>query len=178
MTSRSTTAITEVAFEGVMCQADAVVVMNHEIQFLSIYGAAQQTKALFSALAGSRFVEVAGNRYNRPNTGMRYKGFSIGWGKSHGVIYSEEVGNSLILWSSIQEKERRLRQILSRRRIPYAKKDLPLIERLLLDFEYLSRLEPVVGVIDGYYCEFNDNEICDHLIRTIYKNHEKANVAA
>jgi hypothetical protein len=161
--------IRQVRYEGVVCKTDAAVVEADTIQFLSVYGAPQQTKGIFSALAASRPVTIDGKHYSRPLQAMRYKGFSLGYAKSHGVIYSEDLGRSIILWTSVEEKERRLRQALGRRKIPYDPKDLRTLERILRDNEYLVPLHTLAGSISGCRCEFNDDEICDRLVRNLYQ---------
>jgi hypothetical protein len=167
-----------VRYEGVSCGTDAVLVEGEDtIQFLSIYGAPQQTKGIFSALAASKLVSIGEDFYSRPPQAMRYKGFNLGYAKSHGVIFSEDLGRSIILWTSDEEKERRLRQALTRRKIPYDPKDLGELEKILRDHDNLRPLRTLVGAIAGYRCEFNDDEICDHLVRTIYRK-RPANAAA
>jgi hypothetical protein len=170
--------ILQVRYEGVVCKTDAVVVEGAAIQFLSIYGAPQQTKGIFSALAASRLVTIGEEFYSRPSQAMRYKGFSLGYAKSHGVIYSEDLGGSIVLWTSVEEKERRLRQALGRRKIPYDPKDLRTLEMMLADNEYLVPLLTLVGSISGCRCEFNDDAICDHLVRTLYRKRASDAAAA
>ena len=53
------TSLDIVRYEGVTCKTDAVVVEGAVIQFLSVYGAPQQTKGIFSA---SRGVETRSDR--------------------------------------------------------------------------------------------------------------------
>ena len=74
-----------------------------------------------------------------------------------------------MLWTSDEEKERRLRQALTRRKIPYDPKDFWKLERILGDNEYLIPLLTLVGSISGCRCEFNDDSICDHLVQTLYR---------
>ena len=169
MTSNSD--IVKVCYEGVTCKADAGVADggDYSIQFLSIYGAPQQTKAIFSALAASRDIAIDGELYSRPSQAIRYKVFTLGYAKSYGVIYTEDLGHSIILWTSPEEKERRLRQALSKCKIPYDKKDLWQIEKILRNHDNLIPLRTITGSITGYRCEFNENEICDHLVRTFYR---------
>ena len=85
------------------------------------------------------------------------------------MIFSEDLGRSIVLWTSVEEKERRLRQALGRRKIPYDPKDLHTLERILRDNEYLVPLHTLVGAISGCRCEFNDDEICDRLVRNLYQ---------
>ena len=84
--------------------------------------------------------QIGEELYSRPPQAMRYKGFSLGYAKSHGVIFSDDVGRSIILWTSGEEKERRLRQALARRKIPYDPKDFRKLERILRDHDNLMPL--------------------------------------
>ena len=79
------------------------------------------------------------------------------------------VGRSIILWTSGEEKERRLRQALARRKIPYDPKDFREIERILRDHDNLVPLRSLIGTVEGCRCEFNDDERCDRLVRTLYR---------
>ena len=74
---------------------------------------------------------------------------------------------SLIIWTSEEEKESRLRNVLSRQRIPYDPRDFARIERLLVEHGYLTALESW-GRIGGYACDFNDDAICDLILAEIY----------
>jgi hypothetical protein len=162
--------IVEVRYEGVICKTDAAITEGRAVQFLSIYGAPQQTKALFSALAASRGICIGEDLYYRTPQAIRCKGLTLGYAKSHAVIYTEDLGTSIILWTSCEEKERRLRHALAKRKIPYDPKDLGQLEKMLRDLQSLIPLHTVVGSIAGYRCEFNDNEICDRLVETLYRN--------
>ena len=66
-----------------------------------------------------------------------------------------------------KKSESRLRNILSRQRIPYDPHDLGRIEKLLVEHGYLTALESW-GSIAGYACDFNDDAICDLIIAEIY----------
>jgi hypothetical protein len=119
--------ILAVEYEGVLCKSDAGVYgqgYENELHFMSIYGAPQQTKAIFSALAASKELQIG-------------------------------------------EEQSRLRNILSRQRIPYDPHDLGRIEKLLVEHGYLTALESW-GSIAGYACDFNDDAICDLILAEIY----------
>ena len=136
--------ILAVEYEGVVCKSDAGVYGNgyeNELHFLSIYGAPQQTKAIFSALAASKELQVGNDEFRRPRDALRFRGYSLGYGKHHGIIWTDRLDASLIIWTSEEEKRSRLRNILSRHRIPYDPRDLGRIEKLLVEHGYLTALE-------------------------------------
>ncbi len=169
MTS-SNPAILSVEYEGVVCKSDAGVygdVYENEIHFLSIYGAPQQTKGVFSALAAWKELQIGDDGFRRPRDAMRFRGYSLGYGKHHGIIWTERLDVSLIIWTSEEEKESRLRNVLSRQRIPYDPGDFARIERLLLEYGYLTVLRSW-GKIGGYACDFNDDAICDLILAEVY----------
>ena len=64
---------------------------NKTLILLSIYGSPQQTKAVFSALAESKVVKILPDSFEltRPSS-LRGRGRSIGRGRHHMVIWSEE----------------------------------------------------------------------------------------
>lgn len=177
MTSSDHTIIT-VEHEGVVCKSDAGVYSDgyqNEIHFLSIYGAPQQTKGIFSGLAAGKELQIKDDEFRRPRDALRFRGYSLGYGKHHGIIWTDKLDVSLIIWTSEEEKQARLRTILARRRVPYDPDDFGRIEQLLLEHGYLSPLESW-GRIGGYACDFNDDAICDLILAEIY--HSKTLKAA
>src|SRR5271157_6599171 len=166
----SNNSLLAVEHEGVICKSDAGLYRERydkELQFLSIYGAPQQTKAIFSALAASKELQIGDDEFRRPRDALRFRGYSLGYGKHHGIIWTDRLDTSLIIWTSEEEKESRLRNILSRQRIPYDPHDLGRIEKLLVEHGYLTALESW-GSIAGYACDFNDDAICDLILAEIY----------
>ena len=171
MTSNDPVILT-VEYEGVVCKSDAGVYgqgYENELHFLSIYGAPQQTKAVFSALAASKELQIGNDEFRRPRDALRFRGYSLGYGKHHGIIWTDRLDTSLIIWTSEEEKRSRLRNILSRQRIPYDPHDLGRIEKLLVEHGYLTALASW-GSIAGYACDFNDDAICDLIIAEIYRS--------
>ena len=170
MTSSDPVILT-VEYDGVACKSDVGVYgdgYENELHFLSIYGAPQQTKAVFSALAASKELHIGDNEFRRPRDSLRFRGYSLGYGKHHGIIWTDRLDISLIIWTSEQEKESRLRNVLSRQSIPYDPRDFARIERLLVEHGYLTALESW-GRIGGYACDFNDDAICDLILAEIYQ---------
>ncbi len=168
--------IVTVEHEGVVCKSDAGVYSagyDNELHFLSIYGAPQQTKGIFSALAASKELQIGDDEFRRPRDSLRFRGFSLGYGKHHGVIWTDNLDISLIIWTSEEEKYARLRNILSQHRIPYDPHDFERIEQLLVEHGHLIPLESW-GSIDGYKCDFQDDAICDLILAEIYHSARKA----
>lgn len=169
MTSNDPVILT-IEYEGVVCKSDAGVYgdgYENELHFLSIYGAPQQTKAIFSALAAWKEVRIGEEEFQRPRDSLRFRGYRLGYGKHHGIVWTDRLDISLIIWTSEQERQSRLRNILSRQRIPYDPQDLARIEKLLLKHGYLAPLKSW-GMIGGYACDFNDDAICDLILAEIY----------
>ena len=106
MTSSNPVILT-VEYEGVVCKSDAGVYgqgYENELHFLSIYGAPQQTKAIFSALAASKELQIGDDGFQRPRDALRFRGYSLGYGKHHGIIWTDRLDTSLIIWTSEEEK--------------------------------------------------------------------------
>jgi hypothetical protein len=161
-----------VEYEGVVCKSDAGLYRqryDNELHFLSVYGAPQQTKAIFSALAASKELRIADDDFRRPRDALRFRGYSLGYGKHHGIIWTDQLDTSLIVWTSDEEKQSRLRNILSRRRIPYDPHYFSRLEKLLVKHNYLRVLEGW-GSIGGYACDFDDDAICDLILAEIYRS--------
>ena len=169
MTSNDPVILT-VEYEGVVCKSDAGVYgdgYENELHFMSIYGAPQQTKAIFSALAAWKELQIGDDEFRRPPDSLRFRGYSLGYSKHQGIIWTDKLDTSLIIWTSEKEKKSRLRNILSRQRIPYDPHDFARIENLLIERGYLIPLQSW-GRIDGYGCDFNDDAICDLIVAEIY----------
>src|SRR3990170_3937999 len=73
---------------------------------ISIYGSPQQTKAVFSSLAENKPVKVLPDAYEliRPSS-LRGRGRSIGRGRQHMLIWSEEGLVDGIIWFDEKPKE-------------------------------------------------------------------------
>lgn len=157
--------------EGVGCKSDLCLYDDRtyttQVHLLSIYGAPQQTKALFSLLASSKTLCTDEIYLERAPEPIRFKGTKIGYAKHHGLIWSEKVGNEIIVWTSEGQRLNQLRLALSKRRIPLEPEKLPQIERVLLDNKYLSRLSGW-GNIGGYITSFDDDTICDLILSQVY----------
>lgn len=174
MTSNDPVVLT-VEYQGVVCKTDAGVYGQgylKELHFLSIYGAPQQTKAIFSALAAWKELQIGDDEFRRPRDALRFRGYSLGYGKHHGIIWTDRLDTSLIIWTSDEERQSRLRNILSRQRIPYDPPDLARLEKLLVKHGYLTVLESW-GKIGGYACDFDDDAICDLIIAELYRSNTR-----
>ena len=79
---------------------------NKTLSLLSIYGSPQQTKAVFSALAESKAIKVLPDLFEltRPSS-LRGRGRSIGRGRHHMLIWSEEGLADGIVWFDEKQKE-------------------------------------------------------------------------
>jgi hypothetical protein len=169
MTSNSS--IYEVSFKGVVCKSDCGLFErqngHNSLTFLSIYGAPQQTRAIFSALASNNAVEVNGEELYRDRPALRYRSTSIGYAKQHALIWTEEMGQSVVVYTSEEERLNRLRYALSKRRIPYDPARVLELEQLLLGNGYLEQLEGW-GPVSGYRCVFDDDTICALILSRMY----------
>ena len=173
--------IVTVECQGISCKSDFGLYKadryQNTISVLSIYGAPQQTKALFSAVASSRTVYSGETLLERPREAIRFKGTKIGYAKHHGIITSEQVGKEIILWTTAGERLNQLRLALSGRRVPFEPERLPQIEKVLLNNGYLVRLAGW-GTIGGYFAQFNDDEICNLLLTDVYRTRAATQNAA
>ena len=67
--------ILTVEYEGVVCKTEAGVYeqgYENELHFLSIYGAPQQTKAVFSALAAWKELHIGDARADKQHRRVRF----------------------------------------------------------------------------------------------------------
>lgn len=169
MTSSNKAKILAVESLGISCKSDLCLYdpSDYTICVLSIYGAPQQTKGFFSALATGKPLCAGDIIVERAQSAIRFKGTKIGYAKHHGLITTEEVGSTIIIWTDDNDRLNQVHRALSRRRIPFDPSRLPEIEGLLLSCKYLTPLTGW-GAIGGYRTEFNDNEICDLILTEIY----------
>jgi hypothetical protein len=170
--------IREIKSGGVSCKSDAGLYEGGDsssayVKFLSLYGSPQQIRAIFALLVEYGGIEVItdeeGDVFSiskQWKDSLRLKTFSLGYGKRHGLVFTEGLGKEIIIWTSPEEKARVLFSALSKRRIPFDREWLPEIEKLLLDEERLINLHGWGG-FDGYVCNWNDDEICDLIAERI-----------
>ncbi len=135
--------------------------------FLSIYGAPQVVKAVFSALATGRELTVNDDlKIQRGDDHLKFRGFSLGYGKQHGLIWIENLGENVVLWTSRDDRLKALYSAIARRNVPFDRDDLPKIEKILLKSGHLTRLDG--WGVEGYLCDWRDDEICDLIFDSIY----------
>lgn len=161
---------------GVSCKSDAGLYLagpyKSTLKFLSIYGSPQQVRAIFALLVANQTIEVIDGEGRIVYLdrgwvdGMRLKTFSLGFGKRNGLIFIEGLGKGTILWTSPEDKERKLFSALSQRRIPFDREWLPELEALLLEDDQLSPLSGWGG-FEGYDCSLNDDKVCDLITEKI-----------
>jgi hypothetical protein len=144
-----------------------------QMYFLSLYGSPQQVKAIFSLLASGRKIELIRDESRiglerKWGCGLRFKGITLGYGKRHGLVWTESISKNIIFWTSPEEKMKVLRSAIAKRRIPLEKAWLPEVEQLLLKKEYLIELSGWGGA-GGYECRWQDDAVCDLIAEEIMK---------
>jgi len=156
--------------QGVSCRSDFGLYRadgyENTISVLSIYGASQQTRALFSAVATNRTVYVGGTPLERPREAIRFKGTKIGYAKHHGIITSEQVGKEIIVWTTEGERLNQLHLALSVAACPSSPRDFTNREGPT-EQRYLVRLSD--GGHRRYFAQFNDDEICNLILTDVYR---------
>jgi len=139
---------------------------NNYVKVMSIYGSPQQVKAVGSALLNFRDLIFKEDMYlARMSTNYRMKIFSLGYGKSHCLIWEDRVGSSYIFWITPEDKYDALRQALSKRKIPYENTWLANLENLLIQDMQLIKLDG--WGIQGYELALRDDDACDLIIQKI-----------
>ena len=157
--------IKTVRHKGVTCRTDMGLCLDrghkeNHLYLVSVYGATQQVKAVASAIASSNAVFMEGVfLYKSQGSCVRFKINSIGDGKSHGIVWIDEL-KSHVIWTEPSEEMKALDAALSRRRIPYDREWLLDIRDLLIENSYLTRLEGWGG-LQGYHALWDDDAICD-----------------
>ena len=154
--------------KGVSCKSDAALFSGGRGYFLSIYGSPQQVRAIFAQfIQGTEITAVTGadtfcfSRGCGDGIHYRFRGCSISYGKYHGLIWLEDIGERLIIWASPEERTRALRMAFSRRRVPFLDEWLSGIGNMLVEKEYLEKLNGW-GDLGGYFiASWNDDEICN-----------------
>ena len=115
MTSRENPIVT-VEHSGIVCKSDFCLYDEksgtNNIQLLSIYGAMQQVKGLFACLAAGKALLVGEIMLNRSERAICFKGTKIGYAKYHGLVWTEDVGKNMVIWTSEDQRIVRLRQSL------------------------------------------------------------------
>ncbi len=161
---------------GVSCKSDSGLYLENSyrptLKFISIYGSPQQVRAIFALLVGNESIEVVNREgesmevFKSWYDGMRLKTFPLGYAKRHGLIFTEALNRDVILWTSPEEKERALFSALSKRRIPFDREWLPILEKVLIEDDQLVPLSGWGG-FGGYSCSLNDDRVCDLITEKI-----------
>jgi len=142
---------------------------SNPVKLMSIYGAPQQVKAVASALLGFKNLEVTekdgtATRLSRSYLNYRFRSFSLGYGKCHGLIWEE--GSSWVFWTETEDRLRVVEQALSKRKIPYETSWLPQLEEILIDKELLQSLSGWGG--GGYdLSSLDDDKACDLIVKRV-----------
>jgi len=142
---------------------------SNPVKLLSIYGAPQQVKAVASALLGFKTLETTekdgtATRLSRSYLNYRFRSFSLGYGKCHGLIWEES--DSWVFWTETEDRLRVFEQALSKRKIPYEKNWLPQLEEILFDKDLLQKLSGWGG--GGYdLSSLDDDKACDLIVKRI-----------
>lgn len=175
----------QIKAKGVVCTSDIGLVrpfpenrrgydapIPASLYVLSIYGSSQQVKAIFATLAQGEPIEMAIDdqeyvvRRTQDDT-IRFRGYGIGYGKQHALIFAES--NNISFWLNADERLKHLDLILSKGKIPYDKAWLPGIEKLLVGKEHLAKLTGWGG-LDGYLSDWKEAEedaLCDLISNSI-----------
>lgn len=165
----------EIKSGGVTCLSDyGVYDPNYSknlVKIMSIYGSPQQVKAIFGLLSTTRKVEanIGGETLSlyRSLNSMRFKGFSIGYGKQWGIIWDETISENTIIYTNPAERTEAFVKALSKRKIPYDASILEDIIKILTKNGHAEKLEGWGGA-GGYTCSWNDDAICDNIARQIF----------
>lgn len=167
--------ITTVQCGGISCKSDICLYddrpYSNYVYLLSLYGAPQSTKGIFSLLAAGQALEAEDVFLERPPEPIRMRGTKISYAKYHALVWSDKIGKDIIVWTSEKERLDQLHGSLSQRRVPLNRTKLPEIENLLVQNKYLLPLAGWGG-IGGYITNFNDDDICDLILSSIYKDRQ------
>ncbi|MBE0427972.1 MAG: hypothetical protein IBX72_15195 [Nitrospirae bacterium] len=169
--------IVDIKCGGVACKSDLGLYSDHfrsnYVYFLSLYGSPQQVRAIFSLLSTWRQLEATiGSEkihiQREHQCSLRFRGYSIGYGKQHGIIWVEDIAERIVFWISPEEKLKALRYALSKRKIPFDASWISAIETLMGRNNHLESLKGWGGG-GGYICNWNDDAICDLIAERLKK---------
>jgi len=153
---------------GVLVKSDfGICTKDNEIVLLSVYGASQQVKAVFAAIAAFKSVTVIPDGINVQRTGssLRALGRSIGYGKRHMLIWDSDVADRSIIWmNGAEDKEAAVEAFMSRRKVPYEKDFFLPFEKRLLGEGLMERMVGWGGVCGYAVNEEDDGRLCDIML--------------
>lgn len=140
--------------------------------FMNIYGSESQLRGIFSAIAGHNTVTVRKKEseisLSRNWQGfMRYKSWKIGYGKYQALMWDETMMSECIVSANGNDLEA-WEMFLKKRRVPFLREWLPDIVRLLAKEELIRELKGT-GELIGWRWMASDNEVCDLIVKEIYK---------
>jgi len=167
--------IKELNYKGVAVQSDLCLYErgrddNHNLMLLSIYGTAQQVKAIFSAIASFNCVSVAsgGMTISRAHQSVIHgRGTGIGYGKQHFLIWDDSIETDAAVWFKKEGKEGEktaLKTFLDGRKVPYEDGFLGFIKKALIKDKDACKLGGW-GCLEGYMLDFEDDDLCNEIVQ-------------
>lgn len=165
-----------VEYEGITAITDIVSTTHYrEMVLISAYGSESQLRGIFSALATSRTIKYYSQdeeslAITRGEGLLRYKSFKFGYGKYHAVMWDEILIKDCIIPFQGETTLQAWERFLQFRKIPYIAEWIPRIEKLCLKEGIITKLE---GSLKGYYWTGSDDEVCDLIVKDLYKNKTK-----
>jgi len=153
---------------GILVKSDfGMYTKDNEIVLLSVYGALQQVKAVFAAIAAFKSLTVIPDGINvqRSNSSLRALGRSIGYGKRHLLIWASDAADRSIIWmNGDEDKEAAVEAFLSQRKVPYERDFFLPFEKSLLGEELMEPMAGWGGVCGYAVNEEDDGRLCDIML--------------
>jgi hypothetical protein len=152
----------KISCKGLQAKADIGLYQenssNKESVFISFYAPVQIVKGINSRFATFDPLEVEGiGEIHRPNSLIRFRGFPFGYGRAHGLIWSDDVGKKIIF--TFGDRLQALERALAPRKVPYLREWLPWMYDIFLQKDLIEEL-PGWGGVSGIRLTDKDDDIC------------------
>ncbi len=151
--------IKKITCRGFQAKADMGVHHNEAAMLVSFYAPLQIVKGICSCFATYDTMEVEGvGELTRPKELMRFRCYPFGYGRGHGLIWSEDVGRSIIF--AFGDNLGALQRALAPRKVPHLREWLPWIYKVLQERALMTELD-CWGGVSGIRLSKDDDAICN-----------------
>lgn len=157
--------IFEIKFAGLRLKGDMAIMDSSNLILISCYGSESLINALFATVGMGNTIEIGNyEAYKNYWSHIRLKKVKIGYGKYHGIIYSDRISNYLIIFpgESLIDAYRRY---LDSKPIPVLDEWIPELHEIFLKKKVFV---PLTGInVKAYTTYLNEDSICDTIVENL-----------
>lgn len=146
---------------------------EHSIVLISLHGSASELKAVLAAVSSYENAELlTGDAvlhvYREHNSNLKARLQKTGYGKYNAVMWNERIKEDYVVVLPDEIPLKSWKRFLDGRKIPYLEEWIPEIQRILAEEGLIKKLVGLGG-ISGWFWNCSDDEVCDLIVRKIWR---------